>query len=186
MTGNVLRLRLAAMALAVLGVLSTRTAWAGCANQCEVTAEEPLVEPPVPSCVSVDYTVGECNCSADFKVYNGCETEIVAKDFTFEGCRGAGTGTYAPECSVLEPHFTGTIGETLETVGVTEHTFTIESTDGEHRVTVRANVSEFVDSGCSLATRARVPGSSSLGYASVLAAALLLTRSRRRSASRRA
>ncbi len=160
-------------ALLGLALADVRPAWAGCENQCNVSVEPPLVEPPAPSCVQIHFSVGDCNCSEEFTVYNGCDTALLAKDFTFSSC-----GVNESDCTVIEPGSRGNLGERLEKEGPVEWIYTLESSEGEHRVTLRANVKEFVDPGCAIAAGGGT-GKNSAALGTLVAALLLLNRRRR-------
>ncbi len=164
-----------------LALTGAQPAWAECGNQCKATIEPLLVEPPAPSCVVFKSMVTECSCAAWFQVWNDCESDVVAKDFTFEDCTEPGT---EDGCSVVTPGYAGGIRNGLEALGPAEWTYTLESSEGEHQVTLRANVREFVEPGGCAMSGPRSSSSPALLAAALFTAQVLRARRRRLRCSR--
>ena len=129
-----------------LALLYAKPSVAACLNQCEVTAAEPRVTPPLASCLTVTTAAEDCNCGVALRVVNGCQQAIVASDFEFDSC-WSGSSAVAP-CSSLEPAFQGSITFRLSQVGRAEQTLSLSDADGTHQVVVASNVAGFADGGC--------------------------------------
>lgn len=160
---------------ALLGtLLVARPSSAACPNQCTISVAASTAEPPL-ACATVTSSAEDCNCGVALRVLNRCSTAIDAQDFSFDACW---TGSDAGHgCSSLAPSFQGMVTYRLAEPGVFERQITLRDADGDHVVDVRAEVSGFVDGGCSGCATTRAAGrhTAVLG----LVAALLATARRR-------
>ena len=159
-----LRVAIGSAAL-LLMTTSSRLAWAECGDQCTIELEVFQVEPPAPACVDIEAFEQDCDCGVWFRVLNTCDEDLVASDFAFSRCASSG----AAECTVVTRGERASIFTELGEVGVRDFSYTLQSPEGEHRVSIRTNVHGFEESGCSTSRH----GSSDFG--SLSAGVALLT-----------
>jgi hypothetical protein len=132
--------------------------------------DPPIVQPPQGGCAIANADRKTCDCGVRLNIGNGCQADLVASDFSFLTCEtDAGV---EKNCTTVRRGELGWLVKELHEVGPVEWTFNLEGERGAESVTVRANVEEFVDSGCGC----ELPGAGDVtpnGAALVLGSGLL-------------
>lgn len=152
---------------------------AACPNPCKITAEPATVEPPL-GCGSVSAPAVSCDCGVVVQVVvnPSCPGSIKAVDFEFRACSDW-RGDPEP-CAVLEPGFRGDAFLPIGTTGPTHASLVIRDSDGDHRIDVDANVTEFITGGCGCVSASHPLQPPAIPAALVLGLGLVASRRRRR------
>jgi hypothetical protein len=90
---------------ALVLLLVTRPAYAGCPNSCELALGAITVDPPL-ACVTIAATADTCDCGVFASLTNGCTTALSAVDFQFNSCGppGGSVSEFTRPCPVVDPN----------------------------------------------------------------------------------
>jgi hypothetical protein len=154
--------RAVSIATAVYVICLAADCRAGCPNVCEVSADRPMVVPPL-DCLDVKTMPQTCDCSLWVTLRNDCVESVDLVDFVLLTCGrpGASLDQRQRSCQTLPAGFDGPVDVKLavtEPIGPGEKRLNLRRQGADHAIVASFVIHSFGTDGCSVRPAGRENG----------------------------